>query len=89
MGLSWREGKGGNGAKSQNATEQTHVVDPAMEAVASAMPSMIPTVSVDAPSAVTGKSAAARGSGELPGLLQTSVANCLGSPRSSKSSRLG
>jgi hypothetical protein len=53
------------------------------------MPSMMPTVSVDAPSAVTGKSAAALGSGELLGLLQTSVAKCLGSPRSSKSSRLG
>jgi hypothetical protein len=36
MGLSWREGKGGNGAKSQNATEQTHVVEPAGRASHSA-----------------------------------------------------
>jgi hypothetical protein len=32
----WREGKGGNGAKSQNATEQTHVVEPAGRASHSA-----------------------------------------------------
>jgi hypothetical protein len=36
MGLSWREGKGSNGAKSQNATEQTHVVEPAGRASHSA-----------------------------------------------------